>query len=78
MPIPEVNSVYLSLGCPFTYGVLYLIKKLQDMQKKKKKNKQTKKQQLTYQEKKQLIELDPGMARMLKLPDRNLNNGYEL
>lgn len=33
---------------------------------------------MTYQEKKQPTERDPEMARIQKLPDRNLNNGYEL
>lgn len=37
--------------------------KLQDMQKKKEKK------ELTYQEKKQSVELGPGMARMLQLSE---------
>lgn len=53
---------------------MHLIKKkLQDLQMKKEKKKK-----LTYQKKKQSIELDPEMARMLKLPGKNLNNGSEL
>lgn len=75
MPILEVNSVSFSLGCSFTYNVMHLIKKKKITRPANEKGKK----KIDLPKEKAVNRTRPRkMARMLKLPGKNLNNGSEL